>query len=124
MSASTAIARPAEMSSCATSAAHDRMNAAPTIASPKSAAWSGRRDVGRRDPEDDRGDGRRHREHDGQPLTRWMGVGEIVLERQRSCLQRLAEGLVPAAAEGRRAAVRDRADGGPLSDYSPSKRSR
>ncbi len=38
ISARTAIARPAEMSSWATSAAHDRMNAAPTIASPKSAA--------------------------------------------------------------------------------------
>ena len=40
MSASTAIANPAEMSSCATSAAHDRMNAAPTMARPNSAASS------------------------------------------------------------------------------------
>ncbi len=38
MNARTAIARPAEMSSCATSAAHDRMKAAPTIASPNSSA--------------------------------------------------------------------------------------
>ena len=38
ISASTAIARPAEMSSWATSAAHERRNAAPTIASPKSRA--------------------------------------------------------------------------------------
>ena len=38
MNARTAIARPAEMSSCATSAAHDRMKAAPTIASPYSRA--------------------------------------------------------------------------------------
>ena len=38
MNASTAIASPAEMSSCATSAAHDRTNAAPTIARPKSSA--------------------------------------------------------------------------------------
>ncbi len=40
MNASTAIARPAEMSSCAASAAHDRMNAAPTIASPYRTASS------------------------------------------------------------------------------------
>src|SRR4030095_4290468 len=38
--ASTAIASPAEMSSCATSAAHDRMNAAPTTARPKISAIS------------------------------------------------------------------------------------
>ena len=38
MNARTAIASPAEMSSCATSAAHDRMKAAPTIASPNSSA--------------------------------------------------------------------------------------
>ena len=36
-----AIARPAEMSSCATSAAQDSMNAAPTIAMPNSRASSG-----------------------------------------------------------------------------------
>jgi hypothetical protein len=38
MNARTAIARPAEMSSCATSAAHDRMKAAPTMASPNNSA--------------------------------------------------------------------------------------
>ena len=41
ISANTAIARPAEMSNWATSAAHDKMNAAPTIARPKSAASTG-----------------------------------------------------------------------------------
>ena len=41
ISARIAIARPAEMSSCAASAAHDSMNAAPTIARPKRNASSG-----------------------------------------------------------------------------------
>src|SRR4030065_542735 len=38
MNARTAIASPAEMSSCATSAAHDRRKAAPTIAMPNRSA--------------------------------------------------------------------------------------
>ena len=41
ISARIAIAKPAEMSSCATSAAHDSRNAAPTIAMPYSRASSG-----------------------------------------------------------------------------------
>ena len=41
ISASSAMARPAEMSSCATSAAHDSRNAAPTIARPNSTASRG-----------------------------------------------------------------------------------
>jgi hypothetical protein len=41
MNASAAIASPAEMSSWATSAAHERTNAAPTIASPNRSASSG-----------------------------------------------------------------------------------
>ncbi len=40
MKARTAMASPAETSSWATSAAHDRRNAAPTIASPKTTASS------------------------------------------------------------------------------------
>ena len=41
MSARSAIANPAEMSSWAASAAHDRMKAAPTMARPKSSASAG-----------------------------------------------------------------------------------
>jgi hypothetical protein len=41
MNARTAIASPADTSSCATSAAHDSRNAAPTIARPKATAATG-----------------------------------------------------------------------------------
>ena len=66
MSARTAIASPAEMSSCATSAAHDRMNAAPTIASPNSAACEREAAARAGDRAEHRaGYSRDDREHDG-----------------------------------------------------------
>ena len=120
ISARMAIARPAEMSSCATSAAHDSMNAAPTMARPNSSglermcqlgvAWHEGRSPARRAARRSRWrpwrvvDGRRRDRHEGSSLG---------LPRN------LTEGLVPASGEApdRGAAVMTTS---PFVDYSPS----
>ena len=111
MSASRAIAKPAEMSSCATSAAHDRMNAAPTIARPNSAASTvcGRSGAVARMIR--AGTVRGDRERQRESLARWVDVGGIVHERHGVPPALEPKVSSPRRAEGRRAAMRDRDDG-------------
>ena len=69
MSASTAIANPAEMSSCATSAAHDRMNAAPTIGQAEQRGLERVRQIRSRRTDHQRGHGGGDRQHERDALS-------------------------------------------------------
>ena len=79
-----AIAKPAEMSSCATSAAQDSRNAAPTIAMPNSRASSGCAELGVGGTEHDRRHAEQHGDRDGDLGASRVNVVEIVAKGRHS----------------------------------------
>ena len=123
--ARTAIARPAEISSWATSAAQERMNADPTIARPNTAAPTG---FGTEESST--------RNTSAGTVTATAMASEIrcragwVSARSSRSVVTVVVALLgsrsrPRRRRGeRRVATRDRVDGGPLSDYSPAGRAR